>query len=184
MLGVDYFDNKVNKLRNNLMNTSLFPQTSVVAAAYTPCDFLLPYVQSSLEESAKLAQEHGHIRPVLEENRKPSSFEWEWDQSTYRHLLQSKNSIKRHFQRHYGNSQLTSPRLRALMVDYDSLIQETRENAGQLQSMLQNDTSRQAIKETQKSLDQADAVRRYDLRPCYALLPCNINLESGSPLWV
>ena len=71
----------------------------------------------------------------------------------------------RHFQKHYGNSQSTSSRLRALIVDYDFLIQETRENAGQLQSILQNHTSRQAIKEAQDSLDQADAVRRYDYTP-------------------
>lgn len=173
MLGVDYFDSRVNRLQNELMNESLFPRINVVAAPTKHCDFLLPYVQSSLEHSARLAQRHGRIKPELEQDRKPSSFDWEWNQSNYRNLLESKNSIMRHFQKHHGNLQSTSSRLRAIIVDYDSLIQETRENASQLQSMLQNHTSRQAIKEAQKSLDQADAVRRYGFTP----VPCIATLQ-------
>ena len=168
MLGVDYFGSRVKTLRNELMNESLFPRLNVVAAASTPCDFLLPYIQSSLEHSAQLVQSHGHIEPKLELERTPSSFDWEWNQSNYRNLRGSKNSIVRYFQKHRGNLQSTSSRFRAIIVDYDSLIQETRENASQLQSMLQNHTSRQAIKEAQKSLDQADAVRRYGFTP----VPC------------
>lgn len=47
------------------------------------------------------------------------------------------------------------------LKDYDYLIDETRENAAQLQGLLQNYTSLQAIKESRKGLEQADVVRKY-----------------------
>jgi 5-bromo-4-chloroindolyl phosphate hydrolysis protein len=73
--------------------------------------------------------------------------------------------LSRHINANYPESEGSRPLLASTLKDYDYLIDETRENAAQLQSLLQNYTSLQAIKESQKGLEQADVVRKY-VPPC------------------
>jgi hypothetical protein len=138
----------------------MFPRDAVLAADEYPCDFLLPYIKGSLQEAAGLSRRLGHIKASSDRN--PSAFDWEWNQSNYRDLQRSRSTISKYLERNYPSPFQTKPRLNIFLQDYDFLIQESRENASQLQAFLQNYTGKQAIKEAQKSLEQADAVRRYD----------------------
>ncbi|KAM3428746.1 hypothetical protein MY4824_008657 [Beauveria thailandica] len=160
LLGLDHSGNRIETLQRCLMDVTIFSKGGIVAADVNPCDFLLPYIRGSLKEIAERSRRHSHIQPKQRGHRQPSTFQWEWNQADYRNLLRTKSSISRFLERDYATSFQGKPQLVSVIQDYDFLIAETRENAAQLQGLLQNETSRQALMETKKSLEQADAVRR------------------------
>lgn len=168
LLGLDYFDSRITTLKDYLTDPMQSPKEAILAADAHPCDFLLHYVTMSLRDSASLARQHGRIEPQSPQDRHPTSFTWEWNQATLRNLLQSRNSIARFVDRKYSDPQKDKPRLAQTISDFDEVIAETRENASQLHSMLQNHIGAQAINEAQKSLEQADAVRKYGLHIFHA----------------
>ena len=165
MIGLDHFGSRVTSLRNTLLDPTVFPTNAVLAADLHPCDFLLPYINDSLRSAAVLSRNHGRMEAQLSEDRRPSSFDRERNQANYRNLMRSCNTISSYLEKKYPIPFGNKPRLAEVTRQYDALIAETRENAGQLQTCLQNYTSRQAILETKKGLEQVDAVRRYGTFP-------------------
>ena len=161
MLGTDLAKSgQISKLRDHLIDEVQFPKSAVCEADLNPCDFLLYYVKNSLRAAASLAEELSRIEPHPDSQRMMSSYDWERNSSNHRGPLQSSKSISRHLGRNHTKSSHPQPRLATILYDYDQLIEETRENHTQLQSLSQIHTSQETIKETQKSLEQADAVRR------------------------
>jgi hypothetical protein len=164
MLGFDASGHRIKDLQSHLITQ---PREVIKAADNHPCDFLLFYIQEYLRKSAKQSQSHGHLQPTgpFVWPRSPRTWDWEENQSNLRNLLLSRSALSRYLNANYPESEESRPLLESTLKDYDYLIDETRENAAQLQSLLQNYTSLQAIKESQKGLEQADVVRKY-VHPC------------------
>lgn len=164
-------------LDRQLLDANRFPREFVLAADQHPCDFLLPFITSSLR-AASSASWAGALQyvsrtlsnPALAPLRRPLSVlgrrgAWETNQANLRGLLRSRNSIANYLKRNYpASSGQPQPMLATVLDDFDAVIAEYRENATQLQCALQNQTSKEAILEARKSLEQADAVRRYVLK--------------------
>lgn len=158
MLGFDHFGNRIKDLQNRI---STFSQNMIAAADMYPCDYLLFYIQESLKTIAERSRPYSFLNPEIERRHRPSTYDWESNQGQYRNLLRSQGTMSRYLQRNYSLDHANWPILASTLQDYEVLITETKENATQLQGLLQNYTSIQAIKESQKGFEQADAVRRY-----------------------
>jgi len=162
MIGLDqFFDDGVTFLRKALVNPAIFSRTTVLAADLHPCDFLVPYINSSLRSIAKVSRRHGRMEPKHASEQTANSFDWEWNQANYRNLMRSCGTISQYLEMKYPIPSGQQPRLAEVIRQYSALIAETRENAGQLQTRIQNYTSGQAILEARKGIEQANAVRRY-----------------------
>jgi hypothetical protein len=162
MIGMDHFyDSRVTSLRKTLVDPAVFSRTSVLAADLHPCDFLVPYIHGSLEKIANQSRRHGRMQPKLSTEQRANTFDWEWNQANYRNLMRSCGTISQYLEMKYPIPFGQQPRLAEVVRQYSALIAETRENAGQLQTRIQNYTSGQAILEARKGIEQADAVRRY-----------------------
>ena len=159
MLGVDYFlPHRVTDLYNYLLDTGRFPQPKVVAADTEPCHFLLEYIQESLGEIYSKTRILGEFTPQTE-RLILTPYNWELNMSKYRFLIDSKESITRYVQRSHVVSESECCLIQTL-PDYEHTITESRANSIQLQIQFQNYSSSKALEETEKSLEQADAVRR------------------------
>jgi hypothetical protein len=160
MLGFDASGHRIKDLQDHLI---IQPLEIIKAADNHPCDFLLFYVQEYLRKLVKQSQIHGHLQPAgpFVWPSSPGTWHWEENQSNLRNLLRSRHALSRYISANYSGFEGSRPLLASTLKDYDYLIDETRENAAQLQGLLQNYTSLQAIKESRKGLEQADVVRKY-----------------------
>ena len=169
MIGLDHFSSTITSLRKTLLDPAVFPRTRVLAADLHPCDFLMPYITDSLRTIAGLSRWRGRMEPNVAELQIIDSLKWRYNQANYRNLMQSCGSISQYLEMKYPIPFGQQPRLAEVIRQYNALIAETRENAGQLQTRIQNYTSSQAILEAKKGIEQADAVRRYADFSCTCL---------------
>jgi hypothetical protein len=176
MLGFDASGHRIKDLQDHLITQ---PREIIKAADNHPCDFLLFYVQEYLRKLVKQSQIHGHLQPAgpFVWPSSPGTRDWEENQSNLRSLLRSRHALSRYISANYSGFEGPRPLLALTLKDYDYLIDETRENAAQLQGLLQNYTSLQAIKESQKGLEQADVVRKYVHLRCVVTDDFHINLR-------
>ncbi len=155
VLKLDHFaPERVTQLRNHLLN-HLSPD-DVTKADRIPCDYMYPYVQESLISLAQLCQKLGYD-DLTGQEKTPSSFSWEWNESNIQALVSSKERIQRYLSK---STSLWSSQLVSALSDYDALIQEVEWSSTHMQGKLQRHENNAAISEAKKNLQLADSVWR------------------------
>ena len=149
---------ETNDLSDYLIDRKRFTKDDVVAANSNPCNFLLYYIQKSLQSAMARMNT---LEFLSETSHEHNLLQWEDNLRKYRRLIQSKRSLSRTIQRASNDFEQEQSPLNEVIQDYTHIIGDVKEDLAQQHQHLQSQASHEAIAEARKSLEQADAVRRW-----------------------
>lgn len=124
-----------------------------------PPDFLFPYIRNSARLSASFSAKYHSINRDVGER---SMDYYDWKRNTYncQALTSSMNSLHGFLAYPEIDPGDRPLRLRGLLQDYKTLIEESQAILLDLQGNLQQDANLAAIEETKKGIAQGDSMRR------------------------